>query len=256
MLFLIVNFMQKMKFLYLFLFSISCTQLNAQFTYLEADLAFQFIKYEKGDLMFDNQKIQTNSFSVIVSAIHRPTRFMGLGLSLGLPMAQSTRWGFQNAPLTSGSLLEDNDNSFSSGEFAPDNYDYSIRHSPTVTLFGRLFFKPNFPLFIDLRYTFLSIEETFTFERNTFYPVDINFSGQRQARGPGLSFVLNHIFQKGFYINYKYSVDFLTFNRLPTFSYDILYDSYSNRNISARIASPIETTHNMHSWIFGFGYYF
>jgi hypothetical protein len=63
MLFLIVNFIQKMKFLYLFLFSISCTQLNAQFTYLEADLAFQFIKYEKGDLMFDNQKIQTNSFS-------------------------------------------------------------------------------------------------------------------------------------------------------------------------------------------------
>lgn len=235
-------------------------QLTAQFTYIEADLGYQYIRYRSNDdiVSFENKKIKTNLLAGNITGIWRPTRFIGAGLSLGFPITQKTKWGFSNTELSNGETLGGEDNTFSGDpSFTPTLYNYKLRHSPTFTFITRIFFKPEAKVSLDLRYTFFSVNEVFQFERSGAYATKINHDKKRSARGPGLSISFNFPMGDQFYLKYQYTVDFLKFDSNDSFQYDISQQLNSNHTETfARFKSPIEPTHRMHNWVLGLGYYF
>ena len=230
----------------------------AQFTHVEADLGYQYIRFSALGLYESDLKTKTNVATLSLTAVQRPTRFIGAGLTIGIPLVSNTKWTFYELETTNGRDYTDYDNTFSSSNnFSPDNYDYNIQHSPSVTLFARLFFKPEARINIDFRYTFINLKETFIFERTGRYPVSIDHSDKRSAKGPGMAFLYKKIYDNGLYIKYQYSFDYLTVESSSAMNYAIIYtDDQSSGTDAAIFNSLLNDNHIMHNWIFGFGYYF
>lgn len=217
---------------------------SAQFTYLEFDLGYHYITYKKAsDILYESEDaIRNNSMQGRLVGLYRANRFFGGGLAINLPMVQSTKH-----PLTSDDIY------YSASEYEPNSVLYDLEEKVGVTIIGRFFFKPDAAINVDIRYTFVNVEETFNFARSGSKPANFYFSEDRKGKGPGLSVIYNIPIGESAYLKYQYSVDFLTFKRLPTFSKDIDFGDYSE---IPRIESAIESKHNAHFFNIGFGYFF
>ena len=75
----------------------------AQFTHAEVDLGYQFIRFSKVGLYEEDLKTKTNVATLSLTAVQRPTRFIGAGVTIGIPLVGNTKWTFYELETTNGS---------------------------------------------------------------------------------------------------------------------------------------------------------
>lgn len=208
----------------LIIFLIFSTSISAQLTYIEFDAVGVYTNFRQTDNTSTNGGIISVQIKPTISVISRTHRFIGFGVSLGIPVYQEFEWNFSGKEvLSDGRYYDDDENSFSPNvDFIPEKYNYNIHFNKSLSFFAKIYFKPGYPINIDLRYTHTNVDETFEFERSGKYFRSINFINNVKANGPGFS-ISSINGSKRFNLIYKYNFDYLQYHNEAPFSYNIAY---------------------------------
>ena len=232
---------------------------KAQYSYTGVDIGYTFTKFKKGN-SYGTEGIVNHQVKSIFNLMHRPVRNFAVGLSIGVPVYEKFRWTFSNSETNARySSFDDPDNTFSYGEYTPSQYNYDIHLGVSKTLVGRLYFDVETNFYLDVRYNFMTIEESFTFVRYGNYATRHKYNAEHKAKGPGFSVGYTPRLGDNFFFNYQFAMDFYkTSLRRPSFSYDITYnyDTFDNVEEKVTIESPIEEKEISYLFVMGFMYAF
>lgn len=234
------------------LFTLVFNLLHAQFSYTGFRLSYHNVRFDQGDII---NATRLNSATVNLDLMHRPLRNFGIGASVRLPIYQGFKYyfSFDNAgEVSGGGVLDD-------GEFSTilgGDFNYDIQANAGFSLIGRLFFDVERNYFVDLRYTFQSYDETFSYKRSSssgFSDQNINLSRTVNTSGVGFSFGMQPRIDDHFYITYVGTIDFLT-ARDQAFTSVILNNPNSGPDL--RVLSKLADTQTQYEFSIGIGYRF
>lgn len=248
---------------------------SAQFIYFGGDLGYTFTTYNPGGILITNTTIH-HQMKLNIYGMHRPLRFLGVGLGIGIPLIQGNNFSFDNSASSTpdGSYFTDfEDYPISSihDNFQPEEYSYDFKQSPSLFLFGRYYLDVSSSLFIDLRCSFFSVEEAFVFKRpsasisyynsgnHTAYlsAQNINYYKIHKLIVPGFSMGFQPQFKNHLFFNMCVNFDFLNFGS-DGFSYklahgwDFSYDKFEYVILNSQATgTKVAFSANV-----GLGYYF
>ena len=173
------------KWLLIPVFAVVVFSANAQFTYLESGVSYEFTSY---DIDYEGSTVHHN-FKWNIGGIWRPIRKIGLGATLGIPFHQNSNYSFQGngGRFNIGSSYGLN----RSDRYWPDKFDYNFNYSPSLSLIFRWFFYGQNTGYFDLRLSHLTNTETFQIERS-YQPAKYNYGEEQYAAIPELIINYKH----------------------------------------------------------------
>ena len=254
-------------FVLLFALTLSYTNLNAQFSYLGIEAYYSNMQFDRGIKGDIEDNTATNDLRIAVNFIHQPIRNIGIGVNIGFPIIQSFNWRYTEAPTTTGREYNEFESDFGAegSDYIPNEYYYDIKNSLQLTFIGRLFIDIESNFYLDIRYSSVSLEETFNFRRtarlNRGFGPDIpaiNLSSSNAFTANGFGFGLGAFprISDHFYAGYSFSVDFLNVND-RSFRYIIPFSDFNESTSSSVIMdSKIDGPVTVYNFNVSFGYIF
>lgn len=223
---------------------------TAQFTYGGIRLSYHNVRFDKG---VDFEGTRINDLAVNFDLVHRFLRNFGIGMSARMPIIHGFKYQYidekyGNNIVGGGSFNE------SKVEYAGGELEYNIKNTYSLTFLGRVYFDTETNYFVDFRYSMENYLETFIFDRSgqSLPDKQIDFEKSLTASGIGFSIGAQPKIDDHFYINYVFTVDFLTYDQ-NSFDYDI--ESYSN-SLKSNISSKIPGDQTAYEFSMGIGYIF
>lgn len=188
---------------------------EAQFGYLGGGVGFRTTTFYKEPEIF-GEKTKYVPLTLEVSGMYRPLRFLGVGATVSFPVYQSSEYSLGNTEGSGGYRFEGFGTSaygsLAYPEFIPQKFEYTFEQSIAFTLKARLYAVQTAGIYFDIRFTTLSLTETFIMERASRDPtVQENYNNTENIRlfMPGLAMgIQNHISQK-IYIDFSANFDFM-----------------------------------------------
>lgn len=193
------------------------THSSAQFNYFGADLNFNILSINSSEFATETTNIR--GMDLQLQGFIRPFRHFGLGIAIAIP-------GFQNS---SAYLSTDNDGftydsefddrpSVSNFEYIPNSFQYNLERKALTTIFSRFFINQEYQVFLDLRYSFLKVNERYSYIRteklsefgNLTIPKDIvSWNEEISLSGLGFAFGIMPMISDHFYYQTSVSLDIL-----------------------------------------------
>ncbi len=247
-----------LRFATFFFIFFYANQSKAQFSYSSFELNYKWINIEKennGDFFSENNT-RINELTATLNYIYRPIRRLGVGVSISIPVVTVFKWSYNNAPTSGENTYYEDENEFggNGSQFMPSEYNYDLKNRLGITLIGRFFLSDESTVYADFRYTFSSVNETFTFRRAPSVGLaeqNINFDENHAARGPGFEIGVLGEFGTNFFFNYGFVMDFMKYDVTP-FSYNIEYSSDGVVNFR----NKLQDSHFSFMIHYGIGYRF
>lgn len=245
----------------------------AQFMYLDVGLSQSKLKLNKIGVFGKQTKLNTTGLQV--GGLWRFNRFLGVGIDVGIPIAQKSTFTFYGSKTDPFSpAFSDFNKGYSSSRYWVYDLDYSLKQSVKLGLVGRVFFAGTSNLFVDLKFSTLKIKESLILNRMAKAAiVDYNYYDESRPAVEGLAinekkeelsiipgFAIGwqpHLGER-FFMNMNLGFDFYIFKKNPSFSYVIPYDydSYQKREYHVNIASQAVGTKLVFSGNLRFGMFF
>jgi len=246
---------------------IGYSNLKAQFNYIGIETYYNNMQFDRGTKGDMEDNTASNDLRLAINYIHQPIRNLGIGINIGFPITQSYKWNYTKAQTTTGLEYSEFESEFGAGsdDYFPSEYEYDIKNKIQLTFIGRLFIDIEDNIFLDLRYSSISLEEVFNFKRSAslnrgFGPdipaLNLSSSNTFNASGFGIGIGASPRISDHFYAGYSFSLDFLEVND-RSFRYVIPYSDFNSDKSSAvimdsKINGPV-TVYNLN---ISFGYIF
>ncbi len=141
----------------------SRTDSVAQFTYVNAGVGYGLMPFDTRPGLYGagSDVAMLHQLRLHGSVMHRPMRNFAFGLEGSMPLVQGNNFSF-----ASGSFNGWNDTSFGATiRYDPTTLDYTLRQSASIGVFARGYFTRHLLLFVDVRYTYSVMNESFEFVR-------------------------------------------------------------------------------------------
>jgi hypothetical protein len=137
----------------------------AQFTYVGANLNFNILSIETSDLGSD-EGTNIRGMDIQLQFLSRPFKNIGFGASLSIPGTQKTEIHLASE---GGNFIynpEYSTNTYGiSTPYSPTSFNYNLERKLSTTLFARFISNSQRSLYLDIRYSFMRIEEIYSFFR-------------------------------------------------------------------------------------------
>lgn len=227
-----MKFKSFVFYFYFLLFFIPLSS-SAQFTYVDLGITQSKILMAGKSLYSKQTRVHVTEFNL--GGLVRFRRHLGIGLDLGIPIAQKSAYSFR------GGRYEDN---LSTGivedRYKPQEFEYTIRQSAKLKLIGRVYFGVKSNWFLDLRVSALKLKSNLVLERAAQEEFNNgNFSYFRPALEavsihekqddlfiiPGLAIGFQPHLGERFFMNFNLGFDFYTFKG-DGFSYSVPWETY------------------------------
>ncbi len=241
--------------LFLF-FSLISIQAFSQFSYAGVRLSYYNVRFDKGG-SFD-PATRMNDLAVNLDFISRPVRNFGIGISARIPVIHGFKYVFARndnfADFVEGSGKIENQETI----FAEGDLGYFIKNTFSITLLGRIYFTTESPIYLDLRYTFETYNEEFTYNRSASSSLpqeNIDFSENTLVRGVGFTFGYAPEIADNFFFNYAFTVDFLGTDEI-SFNYLIAENEFNGTTSIRKFTSKIDDTQTAYEISMGLLYRF
>ncbi len=253
-------FALKKGFLPLLLLLLISFEGKSQYTYTGLRLSYYTVKFDKGEGLDDLTRL--NNFALNFDIIHRPLRNIGIGVTVRTPLRQKFKYyyapdenSFYYNSISGGYLGEPLEQNFATGTFR-----YEIMNPISYAFFARLYFDVEYNIFLDLRYSFETFEESFSYIRtnSTNLPtMNIDDSYKNITKGLGFSIGYQPPISKGFYYTLLITLDFLGTNA-TSFNYKIAgdYEYDTNKLMYKNFKSKINDKQTTIEYSCGIGYAF
>ena len=224
---------------------------KAQFSYGGVRLSYHNVRFDKGG---DFEGTRLNDFVANLDLLHRPIRNFAFGASVRIPIVNGFKYQYildegNFETITGGGILNEDQVQYAEGDFY-----YNIKNTVSLTFLGRVYFDTESNIYLDLRYTIASYDETFTFERSSgnLPNRDINYQNSVSTTGIGFGVGYNMRISDHFYFGYALAVDFLGTDEV-SFEYDIESDGFSSQNPTT-IKSKIDDSQTAYELSASIGY--
>jgi hypothetical protein len=235
---------------------------HAQFIYFNVNTGYAITPYESSSNLGISSNTHHQSFILSPGILYRPIRNLGIGLDVTIPVAQGNSFSFKTQSFNAWT----HNSLGNSGRYKPRTVEYDIKHSISFSLYARLFLLKNTRLFVDIKYTNISIQEDLEFER-TYKPptyfstgnlyenevpgASFNYSKKHAIHAPGIGVGYFHHLSKFIAFNAQIGADVLLFDD-KGFAYFVQYEENKYTTLSSKISS-IEV---MYSIKIGASYFF
>jgi hypothetical protein len=266
-----VHFMVRAQYkynriLFILLLCIAPFRSDAQFTYIGGGLGYTNVKFSEGGLF--GETTRSNNVYLGLNALHRPLRFLAVGLEVNIPLTQGGNYSFADAPNTSTfSEVSDRSGIFNS-DYQPQFLDYSFVRSTSATLLLRIIEAEIAGLFLEARLSYFGLEETFQLRRgvviggSTFdpnpptAPLNIFRNTSYNMLAPGMAVGMMPHIDDHLFFHCTVGLDFFFFEN-RSFSENVIhYDSFSDTPRTIIYQSQAVGTKTALFASFGFGYIF
>lgn len=246
-----------------FLSSVSSS--NAQYTYVGADLNYNLLSIESKELGISNTNIVGADMQL--QLFFRPLRFAGFGVSLSVPAFQRTNYylSTDDENFSYDSEFDDEPTVTDFG-FRPTSFNYDLEREVFTTIFSRIFVETEYNAFLEIRYSFLKVNEKYNFVRpegtldfsSTQIPAAaFNWNEDISLRGLGFAVGIMPMIGDYFYYHSSVSVDVLNASS-PGFTDTIATrENSSNSSIQySSLSSGLNSRNTFWRLNVGFGLFF
>lgn len=210
---------------------------EAQYIYFGTGLGYEATPYR---INYDAATVH-NSFNWNISAMWRPLRNLGVGVTIGIPIYQGTRFSFGDSPTPDGSSFYNfrSTSSDSRIRYKPQEYDYDFVYGTSYTLNLRYFFAVQPDFYLDLNFTKLTITEQFkmktpskptqyeninyTIQYGYVQAVDIDYSRGHDLLIPGVGIGYMPNIAEHLKLDFYFGIGFLNFKEDP-FVFQVAHD--------------------------------
>lgn len=248
----------------------------AQFGYAGLGIGYRAITFKSGNILSGDKPTKARAITLDADLMYRPYRFFALGATISIPLTEFSTYSFSGAKTSKDQTFDGFFPDFPSGNLQkhqPEDMDYSFDQSFSATLKARFYAVPQIGLYFDLRYTLMSITETFKFGRlqksATYYSGGTiktpDVSGEKLYASselnpiiPGLGIGFKFHVSKSVYLDVNSSLDLVLINNYEGFEFDVSYDyDYTDRSRDfVRLRSQAPGTHSSFVFHIGGGYLF
>lgn len=238
----------------------------AQFTYVGANLNFNILSIETSDLGSD-EGTNIRGMDIQLQFLSRPFKNIGFGASLSIPGTQKTEIHLASE---GGNFIYNPQYSANtygiSTPYSPTSFNYNLERKLSTTLFARFISNSQRSLYLDIRYSFMRIEEIYSFFRpeiaatsNSQLVPQESFSWKENITLSGIGFsvgIMPMITDKIYY-HTSAALDVLS-SKSKGFTHEIITaEGSSNDDYRySKINSSLNNANLFWSFNIGFGCYF
>lgn len=210
---------------------------SAQFTYYDVGVT-------QAKVLIIGKSLHDTQTKILATELHvgglwRFARNFGVGLDLGIPMIQKSKFSYRDDYYRDNFRLGNLEE-----RYKPQEFDYTFKQSPRLALIGRIYFGIRSNWFLDARLSASKIKSKLDVERIAQVEVNPgNLSYYRPALEalsihekqddffiiPGFALGFQPHIGERFFMNFNLGFDFYTFKE-SKFSYDIPWSVYYSSN--------------------------
>jgi hypothetical protein len=253
----------------LLVFVLSSSHVQAQFSYVGINAGVLNMPLSKQGWITGNTSL--NMAYTSLSFMHRPLRFLSIGLEYGIPITQSSKFDYSDAEV-------DTQNSFGSfpgfsSRYEPAYFNYGFERGNSLGIQLRFIAENWHRFFVEGRYTFFALEESFALRRaarpTTFFSgesinelgytaINVTASQRHRVAAPGFAMGFMPSIGDSFYFNLSTGFDLVGVERGASFSFKVPYAYHYGSDTHHRVTFESQLGETYASWFtsFGFGYRF